>query len=208
MQTTSRRCFHCGEPNPSDGLYCFRCGRPLSLGGPLQPFSVGLLVFLHYITLGIFSEIWLNLYHGKMPKRRPDDPSAGRAVGFLFIPFYGLYWIFFTHLRLCDRLNQERAQAGLVPNAPRSLALWCCIIWVIPYVGFLTYLVLYPVLAAMLQSGFNELALLRPGGLALGQQAAFAPHAGPVCSFCRAGNPPGAAFCSSCGAGLASTWHP
>jgi hypothetical protein len=56
----------------------------------LTAFPVAAAVLLHYVTLGIFTLIWLNLMHGKMCRVRTDDPSAGKAVGFCFIPFIGL----------------------------------------------------------------------------------------------------------------------
>src|SRR5438874_12371470 len=66
-------------------------------------FPVVAVILLHYVTCGIFPLIWLNLMHGKLPRVRADDPSAGKAIGFCFIPFFNLYWIFFTYRRLCLR---------------------------------------------------------------------------------------------------------
>jgi hypothetical protein len=82
----------------------------------LTSFPVAAVILLHYITCGIFSLIWLNLMHGKLPRVRSDDPSAGRAIGFCFIPFYNLYWIFFTYRRLCLRIDEQRNLYGLPPS--------------------------------------------------------------------------------------------
>lgn len=60
----------------------------------LTQFSVLAVLLLHFLTCGVFSFIWLNLMHGRLPKVRKDDPSAAMAIGFCFIPFYNLYWIF------------------------------------------------------------------------------------------------------------------
>ncbi|HMD54201.1 MAG TPA: DUF4234 domain-containing protein, partial [Phycisphaerae bacterium] len=73
-------------------------------GHQLTSLPVALVILLHYMTCGIFPLIWLNLMHGKLPRIRPDDPSAGKAIGFCFIPFFNLYWIFFTYRRLCLRI--------------------------------------------------------------------------------------------------------
>jgi hypothetical protein len=73
-------------------------------GHGLTSFPVPLVILPHYMTCGLFPLIWLNLMHGKLPRIRPDDPSAGKAVGFCFIPFFNLYWIFFTFRRLCLRI--------------------------------------------------------------------------------------------------------
>ena len=68
--------------------------------------------------------------------------TPGKAVGYMFIPFYNFYWNFVAIRGLAQDMNrycQERA----VPVAPISdqLALWYCILTignVIPYVNFVT----------------------------------------------------------------------
>ena len=58
---------------------------------------------LSIVTLGIFPWIWFGLMHGKLPKNRPDDPSALRAILFQLIPFFNFYWMFFVNLRMRGR---------------------------------------------------------------------------------------------------------
>ncbi|MEI6415365.1 MAG: GYF domain-containing protein, partial [Pseudomonadota bacterium] len=82
----------------------------------LTTFPVALAILLHYATFGIFTLVWLNLMHGKMCRVRPDDPSAGKALGFCFIPFFNYYWIFFTYRRLCLRIDEQRDLYGLPPG--------------------------------------------------------------------------------------------
>jgi len=127
----------------------------------LDMFSVAGMVLLQLVTFGIFPLIWLGLMHDKMPRTRPDDPSAGKAIGFMFIPFFNFYWMFFNYLRLCDRINDQRAMRGLSPSAPRGLAMASCIITLIPYVNFLVgYLIIEPIFVGMLQASVNELVLV------------------------------------------------
>ena len=123
----------------------------------LSTFPVAVVILLHYVTFGIFTTIWLNLMHGKMPKIRHDDPSAGKAIGFLFIPFFNLYWVFFTYCRLCDRINEQRQNHGLPPSVPKGLAIAVCIVMLIPYVGILCWLILAPIFAGIMQAKVNEL---------------------------------------------------
>ena len=82
----------------------------------LTRFGIGWVILLNVVTVGLFATIRFNLMHGKMPKIRRDDPSAGRAIGFLFIPFFNLYWFFFTYLRLITRINEQRVWRGLPPS--------------------------------------------------------------------------------------------
>jgi hypothetical protein len=131
---------------------------PAAVMHTLTIFSEGLAVFLHFVTLGIFTMIWFNMMHDKLPKTRHDDPSAGKAIGFLFIPFYSLYWIFFTFLRLVDRVNQQRVARGL-PETMHGFTVAVCILSVIPYVNILTFLLIWPFWAGMMQGSVNELVM-------------------------------------------------
>ncbi|QOV89498.1 GYF domain-containing protein [Humisphaera borealis] len=124
----------------------------------LTSFSTVGVVILHWVTLGVFSFIYQMMKHGSLPVRRPDDPSAGKAIGFMFIPFFNLYWLFFANLRLIDRINEERRQAGLPQNAPRGLAMAYCICMVIPYINLLVgFLIMGPIYWGTLQANVNEL---------------------------------------------------
>lgn len=124
----------------------------------LTTFSPGMLLLLHFLTCGMYTiYVHFGLMHDRLPVRRSDDPSTGKAIGFLFIPFYNLYWIFFVNLRLIDRINEQRQAAGLPPDAPRGLALTTCIMMVIPYVNILAILIMVPIYAAVLQGNVNEL---------------------------------------------------
>jgi len=174
-------CTMCGRNNPAEASFCYNCGAALnmpaqlSINGPLF-FPVWALILLHYVTFGIFSIMRLNLYHGRIPKRRLDDPSAGKAIGYLFIPFYSLYWIFFVHIRLCERLNEERRCFGLVENGLRSRAIAACIIQVIPFVNYVSYFIFYPIFAGLVQSSFNELHRART----LGMMPSVVPESQPA----------------------------
>ncbi len=120
---------------------------------------VAVAILLHYVTLGIFTFIWLNLMHGKICRVRKDDPSAGRAVGFCFIPLFNLYWIFFTYRRLCLRIDEQRDLYGLAPGNLCGLATATCIFKVIPYINTLFgFTILTPVFLGMMQASVNELA--------------------------------------------------
>jgi hypothetical protein len=124
----------------------------------LTSFPVAAVILLHYITCGIFSLIWLNLMHGKLPRVRSDDPSAGRAIGFCFIPFYNLYWIFFTYRRLCLRIDEQRNLYGLPPSNLSGMATTACIFQLIPYINALIgYTIITPIFIGQMQSSVNQL---------------------------------------------------
>lgn len=118
------------------------------------------MVLLTVFTLGIYMQFWLNHWHGIMPKRRTDDPGTGRAIGFLFIPFFNYYWVFESVLRLCTRLDEEFAEAGLATRCPRELIRWTVISNVVPYINYLGLLlpVLPAIVVGQMQSRVNQLA--------------------------------------------------
>ncbi len=129
------------------------------LSHQFQTFPTPVVILLHFVTFGIFTHIWLNLMHGKMPQLRHDDPSAGKGIGFLFIPFYNLYWVFFTYHRLCERITEQRRLAGLPGGPPTGLAVAMCVVLIIPYVGLISLVTLMPIFAGIVQANVNELAL-------------------------------------------------
>jgi DNA-directed RNA polymerase subunit RPC12/RpoP len=137
----------------------------------LAAFPVGLVIFLHCITLNIFPTIRFNLMHGRMPRLRPDDPSAGKAIGFLFIPFFNFYWFFFTYLRLVTRVNEQRVLRGLPPANLGWLAITFCVGHLLCGVIIVAFfpagiylnpatLVLGAVFYSLLQNSVNELVEL------------------------------------------------
>ena len=171
-------CPFCAEQILAAASKCRHCGEFLG-GGPVAPagmaggtgapgraaphshsfnsFPVWAVILLHFPTIGIFTTIWLNLLHGQMPTVRPDDPSAGKAIGFLFIPFFNLYWVFFTYHRLCVRINEQCAAARLPGSVPTGLAIAMCVILVIPYVGLLSFFFIAPIFAGIVQAQVNAL---------------------------------------------------
>ena len=123
-----------------------------------KSFPVIAVILLHFLTCGFFSLIWLSILHGRLPRVRSDDPSAGRAFGFCFIPFFNFYWIFFHLRRLCLRVDEQRQLYGLPPSNLRGMATATSICMVIPYLNIiLANLITLPIFAAMMQSSVNKL---------------------------------------------------
>ena len=126
----------------------------------LSEFSVALVVVLQIVTLGIFSLIWFGLMCDKMPRTRHDDPSAGKHIGFMVIPFFNFYWMFFAYMRLCDRIAEQRRLRGLPEESMRGLAIAACVVGLIPYVNVCVgSLIMWPIFFGMLQAKVNELVL-------------------------------------------------
>ena len=89
----------------------------------LIPFPVGVLLFMHFVTAGLFSFVWIVTLHGRLHRFQQSDLSAGRALGFSFVPFFNFYWYFIVFMSLCDRLNAIRSRVNLASNVPKVLAI-------------------------------------------------------------------------------------
>ncbi|MBM3779819.1 MAG: hypothetical protein FJW23_16520 [Acidimicrobiia bacterium] len=130
----------------------------------VESFSVGGAIALHYVTIGIFTILYYGLRHSKLPRIRPDDFGGGKAIGFLFIPFFNFYWLFPFWLRLADRVNFQFRLRNQPPPVSRGLVLAATIIQVIPYVGFFWWLVFGPIVIGQLQGALNALARAQAAG--------------------------------------------
>ncbi len=176
-------CSHCGKPTDLDHrsagktIRCQECGKsfvaPQELSVMGQPhtltmFPVSSVVVLNYATAGVFSLIYLNLLHDRMPRLRHDDPSATVAVGLCLLPIFNLYWVLFSMYRLCQRINEQRRFAGLEETAPQWLSipvglLFACGLSAVFFTSVGLYIlgslgvVVMPVFAALVQNSINEL---------------------------------------------------
>jgi len=170
------RCRSCGADLPEGASFCTGCGARVKTAAPpvsptrldraelrrqglcFRAYPVWLMALLSVITFGFYAVFWLNHWHGLMPQRRANDPSTGKAIGFLFIPLYNYYWLFESLLRLCTRLDEELADAGLPDRVPKELVRWFCIGCLVPYVNYVVSPILGAIATGMLQSVVNRLA--------------------------------------------------
>ena len=143
-------------------------------------FSVLVLILIHLLTFGLASPFLIARKYAFLPAVRRDDFSTARAAGFLFIPFFGMYWVFVLCRRIVDRLTLQ-SRLWSLPGAPsKGMATALAIGWVlgaIPYVNLLFWfplqLVLWPIYLVQVQRFCNRLAIevappeVRPSMLAL-----------------------------------------
>ena len=127
----------------------------------LQEFPTWAVIALSIVTLGIFGVVYHGMKHSKLPVVRPDDFGAGKAIGFLFIPFFNLYWTFVFWNRLADRLNFQYKLRAAPPPDSRDLAIWTNVTGIAGSFIFFTWLA-WPILAcisaAQIQNAANRLA--------------------------------------------------
>jgi hypothetical protein len=127
----------------------------------LSSFPTWAFVVLTIITLGIFGSIFHLAKHGRLPVVKPDDPSAGKAIGFSLIPFFNIYWYFVAWPRLIDRINFQYRLRGHPAPINRGTAMTAMILAVVGWVVGITLIVAIPMLlivGAQIQTAANKLA--------------------------------------------------
>lgn len=122
----------------------------------LSSFNPVLAVILSIFTIGIFAAIYYGLKHGKLPRVKDNDPSAGKAIGFMFIPYFNIYWAFVVWPRLVDRINLQFRLRGRQSPLSRG---FCIATVALMFIGIGYLLAL--VLIYQSQKAINELAAER-----------------------------------------------
>lgn len=90
----------------------------------------------------------------------PARTTPGEAVGYMFIPFFNVYWMFQAYWGWTKDYNQfVRLRNLKAPPMPEGLALTMCILGLIPFVA-IANLLLHPLLLTEGCDGINALAAL------------------------------------------------
>ena len=136
--------------------------------GSIMLIISGLIAFISGISAigsGIFGLMLLY----RLWKLIPTDiarTSPGKAIGFLFIPFFAVYWGFISYWGLAKDMNKTLRQRGVHCQVNEGLGLTFCILVVlsiIPYLGMLFILAATIVLIFFLKS-------VKDGAIALLEQ--------------------------------------
>lgn len=103
-------CSNCGAENPAGAGFCARCGQTLGSAAPQgvatappAPFkpagtqrTLGLMPLWLILTANIYWLFWAYKTYKEVRAHTPGatDITPGKAVGFLFIPFFNIFWFF------------------------------------------------------------------------------------------------------------------
>jgi hypothetical protein len=127
----------------------------------LEAFPLWALLLLSVLTFGLFPLIHFGRMHGRLPRGDASDPTPGKAIGFFFIPFFNVYWLFFCPVRLADRVNLQYVVRGLPAPVQRNLPIAAGVTTLIPNIGTFAATCLWLLAAYRLQKAVNHLAELR-----------------------------------------------
>lgn len=125
--------------------------------GLKKKFSPGLAVFLNIITIGIFWFFYYWFKHDYLPAIKSNDFGAWKAIWYMFIPFFNIYWQFVFWLKLVNKLNlQYRLKRKEIPIS-KWFAITTVILNTIPYVTYIWLFIFHPILVYQIQSAINGL---------------------------------------------------
>jgi len=126
------------------GVLFFILGAVMSDGGDGGPFMAvgGILFGLWYMLLiayGIVGMVWTYKFWSWIPPQQRHTNlwkkyiSPGQALGFMFIPYFNIYWMFVVYLGIADILERMRVEYPTDKGPAKTLALMRLIV---PFVFF------------------------------------------------------------------------
>jgi len=119
------------------------------------------VLFGYIYLLVVLHRLWkFIIEQSKQFGLAPSIETPGKAVGFLFIPFFNYYWIFIAYGKLAKDLNALAKQKGVEPSASEGLGITIpilIILGIIPFVGYLTSFVASFILVPIYFSGVIKL---------------------------------------------------
>ena len=121
-----------------------------------------ILGFLFVVVAFVAAMVWLHKAWSSVPDQmRYTDAgrwiTPGQAVGYNFIPFYHLYWVFVSNLGLCEAINRTLVAQGKQPRAPKGLAIAACVTQLVPYCNLLVGPILWAVYMFMVDGARREM---------------------------------------------------
>lgn len=129
LSRRTKQCRFCGEQIAIVAKKCRHCGEWLQRPEGMSTISAQIKfvapahsVMLTVVTLGIYQPFWLYRVFKELNDRGSTETTPGKAVGFLFIPFYNLVWIFIVWKRFGDAIAREYHAARL--SVPSTSAIW------------------------------------------------------------------------------------
>lgn len=150
------KCRHCGEWLKATADAAFSSTQ-IKIVSPINT------VIFTIVTLGIYHLFWLHRVFKELHSCGATQTTPGKAVGFLFIPLFNLWWIFAVWQRLGDAIAHEFTNTGLPQPAVG-------VVWLAPIASLLGVvelaappiillrLILLPIPIGKAQAWMNQLA--------------------------------------------------
>jgi hypothetical protein len=134
--------------------------------GPIKVVPGWCMPLFLLITLNIYVPFWLYRVFRELHSRRATDLSPGKAVGYMFIPFFNFVWVFIAFNKLGDAIRSAYTHAGLTPPGtgivwlpPITLLLGIALNLAVPLLGVAVAIVLLSIALCVIQGYMNRLAV-------------------------------------------------
>ncbi len=107
-------------------------------------FCVGIGIGVIFLVIGFIFFYILHYIYWELVQKEGVLTTPGKAIGYLFIPFYNLYWIFVSFRGLAIEINKTLKQKNITTEKKASIGLATafCILMLscmIPILNFLAY---------------------------------------------------------------------
>jgi hypothetical protein len=103
--------------------------------------AILLIVAVIYLIVMVYRVWQFTIHQSQRYQLKPSIESPGKAVGFLFIPFFNLYWMFIVYGKLPKDINAICVARGEAASIPDGLGIAVAVLSVmslIPFVGYVT----------------------------------------------------------------------
>ncbi len=144
-------------------LDSYKIPRDLGIDDSITSLSVAVLIFLSVapflitqiiLTLVVIYKMWASIQGG-----RATRTTAGTALGFLFIPFFNLYWLFQVWGGFPTDYNRYIDEYSLpIPKLSNGLYIAYPILTLIPFLGILLAPLVFIVVIVKTCNAVNLLA--------------------------------------------------
>ncbi len=122
------------------GLSLFTVLLESNVGPQQRPLGYLLFEIPYLVILCIFLfRLWKLAQQSNLPNKKP---SPGKAIGFMFVPFFNLYWLFIAHRNLALHLN-SLTRHNKVPVALVTVGIALLISVVLSFAGLIILLITY-----------------------------------------------------------------
>lgn len=126
-----------------------------------KKFSAGLAVFLNIITFSMFGFLYYWIKHDYLPIIKSNDFWASRAVWFMFIPFFNIYWQFIFWLKLVNRLNLQYKLRNKNYKISKWITITTLVLSGIPFVNYIWMFIFHSIMIYQIQLAINGLVKLK-----------------------------------------------
>lgn len=144
-------------------LDSYKIPRDMGIDDNITNLSVAILIFLSIapfliaqfvLTLVVIYKMWASIRGGRATRTTP-----GKAVGFLFIPFFNLYWLFQVWGGFPTDYNRYLEEYSLpLPRLSSGLYIIYPILTLIPFLGILLAPLVFIIVIAKTSNAVNGLA--------------------------------------------------